>query len=114
MNKQENKFLGLLISISDEKDCFRYDALRESSGYSEFETIDLLNVLTSYEYIKQISMNDFHITARGKSAYISPKKKLALSFFKNSYLLLKFAITYVLGIISGFIIAYLTHKFGWQ
>lgn len=114
MNKQEDKFLGLLISISDERDLFSYGVLRENSGYSESETIDLLNALTPYEYIKQISLNDFRITTRGKSVYISPKKKFALSFFKNSYLLLKFAITYVLGIVSGLIIAYLTHKFGRQ
>ncbi len=41
------------------------------------------------------------------------KGKLKKSIFKVFISFLKFIITYVLGIASGLIIAYLTHKFNW-
>lgn len=41
------------------------------------------------------------------------KGKLKKSIFKAFVSLLKFVVTYILGIASGLVIAYLTHKFGW-
>ena len=42
------------------------------------------------------------------------QRKFKESFIKLSVSLLKFVITYILGIASGLIIAYLAYKFGWQ
>lgn len=114
MNKRENHFLGLLISVSDENGYFKYDKLDSISKYSNAEKSDMLRSLISYGYIKQESLDRLRVTANGKYAYTSPKKKFALLFFKNSYNLLKFVFTYILGIISGLAIAYFTHLFGWN
>lgn len=114
MNTKENEFLGFLISVSDENGYFGYGKLTSYSKYTDTEKSDLLNSLMSYGYIKKDCLEGARVTINGKSAYTSPKKKFALSFLKNSYGFLKFIVTYVLGIVSGLIIAYLSHKFGWN
>lgn len=114
MNKRENHFLGLLISIADKNGYFNYGKLNSIDKYSNAEKSDLLRSLISYGYIEQESLEGLRVTTNGKYAYTSPKKKFALSFFKNSYSLLKFVFTYILGIISGLVIAYFTHLFGWN
>lgn len=114
MNKAENDFLGLLISFSDENGCVSYGKINKISKYSNAEKSDLINSLSSYGYIQNVDLSTFRITSNGKCAYVSPKKKIALLFLKNSYSLLKFVLTYVLGILSGLAISYFSHLFGWN
>lgn len=114
MNKSENDFLGLLISVCDENGCVSYGKMCNIQKYTDIEKSDLINSLFSYGYIQNIDLDTFRVTSNGKYAYISPRKKIALLFLKNSYGLLKFVIAYVLGIISGLVIAYFSHLFGWN
>lgn len=114
MSEAENKFLGFLISISDENGYFSYGKMLSESKYTDLQCNDLLLSLIQCGYVKKDSMEGARVTPQGKSAYISPKKKFIMSFLRNANNLIKFIATYVLGIISGLIIAYLTHKFGWN
>lgn len=114
MNKRENHFLGLLISISSENGYVGYGKLNSISKYTDTEKSDLLDSLVSYGYIEKESLEGIRITTSGKFAYVNPKRKFTLSVLKNSYSLLKFIFTYILGIISGLAIAYFSHLFGWN
>lgn len=93
---------------------FLYGKMCNIQKYTDTEKSGLINSLFSYGYIKNIGLNTFRVTSNGKYAYVNPKKKITLLFLKNSYSLLKFVITYVLGIISGSVIAYFSHLFGWN
>lgn len=114
MNKAENDFLGLLISVCGENGYVSYRKMHNIHKYTDTEKNDLINSLFSYGYIQNIDLETFRIASNGKYAYVSPKKKIALLFLKNSYGLLKFILTYVLGILSGLAIAYFSHLFGWN
>lgn len=109
----ENKFLGALIKCANHDNNCEITEVIEKYGVSELDCRPLIDSLKSKGLIEMYGFSTIHIFPSGKSAYISRKKKILRYFFNSSKALLKFIVTYILGIASGLIIAYFTYKFGW-
>ena len=114
MITNENKFLGLLIKCKNENDICNITEVIQKSEMSDVQCMSLIQSLCEKGMVKYIDLSNLQINPIAYSTYQSPQKKVGKSFLNLSVSFLKFIVTYVLGIISGLIIAYLTHKFGWQ
>lgn len=113
MITNDNDFLGALIKCSNQNnDCDIID-LMEKYKISDLDCIPFIKSLESENLVNMIDTCTVHVYPQGISAYVSPKKKAKKLVLNSSKSLFKFILTYVLGIVSGLIIAYLTHKFGW-
>lgn len=113
MIKTDNEFLGTLIKCAnDNHDCDVSDII-EQSGLSDIDCIPFLKSLEEKRIIRTVDTCTFHLNPGAYSYYISPTKKFFRCFGKLSWSLLKYVISYVLGIVSGLIVAYATHLFGW-
>lgn len=66
------------------------------------------------EYDYDNSIIFYSVKTSFKEILEQKQAEVKKSLFKTSTSFLKFVITYILGIVSGLIIAYLTHKFGWD
>lgn len=110
----ENEFLGALIKCANQNNDCEITAVIKKYGISELDCSPFIDSLKSKKLIEMYGFSTIHIFPSGKSAYISRKKKVLRYFFNSSKTLLKFTITYILGIASGLIIAYIAHKFGWN
>ncbi len=113
MVTNENDFIGIMMKCKNEKDICNVGKIIERSGMSDMQCLPFIQSLTNKGIIQKIDLGNFQITPLAYSIYESPQKKARKSFLKLSVSFLKFVITYILGIVSGLIISYLTHKFGW-
>lgn len=113
MVANENKFLGVLIKCKDQDNCCNVGEIAETAKMDLMDCRPFLMSLKSKGFIEYIDLGTIRINPIAFSVYESPQKKAGKSFLKLSVSFLKFIITYILGIISGLAIAYLTHKFGW-
>lgn len=109
MVKNENELLGLLIRIQDDNRNIDNAKLLEVSKMDGYSLEFLMKPLIEKHYVIY-SMDTTTLTSLGIANYISPWKK-ALSW---SVTLLKFAVSYTLGIFSGIIAAWLMIKLGIQ
>ena len=109
----DNDFLGAAIKLANEYDDCTITKLAKKYGMTTNNCLPFIKSLESQNYIAMNGSDSFHIFPQGKAAYVSPAKKKAKSVFKLSVSLLKYVVSYILGIISGLVIAYFTHKFGW-
>lgn len=114
MITNENDFLGLMIKCKNNEDICHVGKVIEQSEMTDIQCLSFFKSLSDKGYIKNLDLETYQINPIALSMYQSPAKKTAKSIFKLSVSFLKFIITYILGIISGLVIAYLTHKFGWQ
>ena len=114
MITNENEFIGLLMKFKNNNDICSISKVIELSGMTDIQCSPFIKSLSDKGIIKQIDLDNIQINPIAYSTYESRKKKAGKSFLKLSISFLKFVITYVLGIISGLIIAYFAHKFGWQ
>lgn len=113
MVTNENDFIGIMMKCKNEKDICNVGKIIELSGMTDIQCLPFIKSLTAKGIIQQIDLESIQINPIAHSIYESPQKKAGKSFLKLSVSFLKFMITYILGIVSGLIIAYLTHKFGW-
>lgn len=114
MITNENDFIGIMMKCKNEKDICNIGKIIELSGMSDMQCFPFIQSLNAKGIIQKVDLESIQINPIAYSIYESPKKKAGKSFLKLSVSFLKFVITYILGIVSGLIIAYLTHKFGWQ
>lgn len=114
MITNENDFIGIMIKCKNEKDICNIGKIIELSGMTDMQCLPFIQSLSTKGIIQKIDLESVQINPIAYSIYENPKKKAVKSFLKLSVSFLKFVITYILGIVSGLIIAYLTHKFGWQ
>lgn len=114
MITNENDFIGVMMKCKNEQDICDVMKIIELSGMSDMQCLTFIQSLSSKGIIRSVDTQYIQINPIAYSVYESPKKKAGKSFLKLSVSLLKFVVTYILGIISGLIIAYFTHKFGWQ
>lgn len=113
MIKNENDFLGAVLKYKDKNNCCSISKIMKSENISDMDCMFFIKSLKSKGIIDQIDLSTIRATPLAISTYESKFKKFLKLCFKSSVSLLKFIITYVLGIASGLIIAYLAHKFGW-
>lgn len=113
MITNDNDFLGCIIKCKDQNNNCDIGDLINSCKMSDLDCLTFINSLESKGFIKLIDYHTIYINPIAFSAYESPSKKVVKSAFKFSVSFLKFLITYVLGILSGILISYFTHKFGW-
>ena len=113
MITNENDFIGVMMKCKNENDICNVGKIIEISGMSDMQCLPFIQSLTAKGIIQKVDLESVQLNTVAYSIYESPKKKVGKSFLKLSVSFLKFVITYILGIISGLIIAYLTHKFGW-
>lgn len=114
MITNENDFLGIMIKCKNDKDICHVREVIEQSNMTDVQCLSFFMSLSDKGIIKRLDLETYQINPIAFSLYQSPKKKVAKSAFKLSVSFLKFVLTYILGIISGLVIAYLAHKFGWQ
>lgn len=110
----ENDFLGILMKCKNEHNICNISDVFKESNMTDIQCLPFLKSLASKGIITGLDLSTYQINPIAFSVYESPKKKVTKSFFKLSVSFFKFLLTYILGIVSGLIIAYLTHKFGWQ
>lgn len=113
MITNENDFIGIMMKCKNEQDVCDMRKIIELSGMTDMQCLPFIQSLSEKQIVRVLDTCYIQINPIAYSIYESPKKKAGKSFLKLSISLLKFVITYILGIISGLIIAYLTHKFGW-
>lgn len=113
MVTNENDFIGIMMKCKNEKDICNVGKVIELSGMTDIQCLSFIKSLTAKGIIQQIDLESIQVNPIAYSVYESLQKKAGKSFLKLSVSFLKFVITYILGIASGLIIAYLTHKFGW-
>lgn len=114
MITNENDFIGIMMKCKNEQDVCNVCKIIELSGMTDLQCLPFIQTLSAKGIIQKIDLESIQINPIAYSIYESPKKKTGKSFLKLSISLLKFIITYILGIVSGLIIVYVTHKFGWQ
>lgn len=113
MVTNESDFIGIMMKCKNEKDICNVGKVIELSGMTDIQCLPFIKSLTAKGIIQQIDLESIQVNPIAYSVYESPQKKAGKSFLKLSVSFLKFVITYILGIASGLIIAYLTHKFAW-
>ncbi len=114
MVTNENEFLGVLIKCKNQDNCCNVSKVAESAKMGLTDCSPFIESLEQKNIIYVMDLETIRINPIAFSVYESPQKKAGKSFFKLSVSLLKFVITYILGIVSGLVIAYFTHKLGWQ
>lgn len=107
MIKNENELLGLLIKMQDKNRKIRNDDLLSSAEIDGISLEYLLKSLANKSYVVY-SMDTTTLTTLGIANYVSAWQRI-LSWFIT---LLKFAISYTLGVFSGIIAAWLMIKLG--
>lgn len=113
MVTNENDFIGIMMKCKNEQDICDVRKIIELSGMTDMQCLSFIQSLSSKKIIRGLDTCYIQINPIAYSIYESPQKKAGKSFLKLSVSFLKFIITYILGIVSGLIIAYFTHKFGW-
>lgn len=114
MITNENDFIGIMMKCKNEQDICDVRKIIELSGMTDMQCLPFIQSLSAKNIIRGLDTCYIQINPIAYSIYESPQKKAGKSFLKLSISFLKFVITYILGIVSGLIIAYFTHKFGWQ
>lgn len=102
-----NDMLGFLIANADENNNVSSKTIREKSSLDEITLNTFLKKLNNDIYIVQ-SFDVVTIISLGRNNYISIFDRI-LGFF---IVLLKFVISYTLGIFSGVLVAYFIFKLG--
>lgn len=106
--KNENDFIGFLISIkSVENDIDTHAALKESN-LSHVDFLHFMDSLLSKGLVKYNDTQTYHMFPECISAYRPTYKRILLWIAKMLILTVKNVIIYVGGILSGVIVAYLS------
>lgn len=106
--KNENDFLGYLISVKDSENNVDLEKLIKSEILPNLDISELVNILESKNYTKQIDTCTLHLYTWGISAYIPTWKRIGIWIAKLLILTIKNLILFVGGILSGIIVAYAT------
>lgn len=114
MVTNEIEFLDVLMKCKDNENNCTYSKIAELSGLDSLEVNDYIKILKSKNMITPLDLETIHINSAAISNYATPITRALRSFVDKAVPLLKFLVTYILGIISGLIVAYLTNKLGWQ
>jgi len=107
MVKNENQLLGVIIQCVNSKNECGHSKIVEQSGLDWDSYSFILKELEEKHYLRSDS-EGVHLFSLGIANYISKKDKV-LSWLVT---LLKFAVSYTLGIFSGIIAAWLMIKLG--
>lgn len=99
--KDENDFLGFLISIKNDNNDIDVIKMLKQSNLSELDCSYYLRVLSEQDYIRYLDTQTYHIEPKGLSVYTSPFQKGTSIFLNSAKSLLKFLIPFLLGLFSG-------------
>lgn len=113
MINTENKFLGVLMKCKDDQNNCNLRKVFETAKMSDIDCLPYIKSLVEKDIIMEVDLNTVHVNPIAKSIYQSPIKKAIRLLSKFFLSIVKYIITYILGIVSGLIIAYVAHKFGW-
>lgn len=106
--KNENDFLGYLISVKNSENNINLKKLVESEILPSLDISELVNILVSKNYATQADTYTLHLYTWGISAYVPTWKRICLWILKLLVLTIKNLILFVGGILSGIIVAYAT------
>ena len=109
----EEEFLGIMMKCKTEKDTCSIGKIERESGLNCDQCSDYLKSLKRKGLISNVDLETYKINPIAYSIHRRTKHKFSSFIFQNSVLLFKFLATCVFGVISGILIAYFTHKFGW-
>ena len=109
--KNENDFLGYLISIKSDNNLCDINRVLDESGIDAFTIHIYLQSLSEQNLVQYLDTNTYIILPKGISSYMSHVDKLKSSFFNLSKSVLKFLIPYLLGIFSDDIYKFITGLF---
>ena len=101
--KNENDFLGFLISIKNENDDVSVIKTFRESGLSNIDCAHYFKSLSSKGLLDFIDTDTYHLYPHGISSYVSPLKRLSLWVAKLLVLTIKNLIVYIAGILSAVI-----------
>lgn len=93
--KNENDFLGFLISMKQDNGNISAGKIIDLSGISDIDCIHYLKSLEEKGYIENLDMETYHIYPDGIYAYMPPKRKI--------WGIVKTIITYLLGLFTSLI-----------
>lgn len=106
--KNENDFLGALISLKNENNEVDIGKLVKEYKLSYNLCSDYLKVLERKGYVAFVHLSGYRILPPGIEAYISPMKKI----FNFCIAILKILVPFFLGMFSGDIYAFITTFLG--
>ena len=108
MIKNENDFLGLLISNKDSENNVHLSKISSDSGLTSLDISRLIENLSKHDFIVQTDTETIHLFPWGISAYKPLWKRIAIPICKLLVLTIKNLIIFIVGILSGIIVAYAT------
>lgn len=111
--KNENDFLGFLVSIKNEKNSISVRNVLDQSGLSDIDCSHYFKSLQTKGYVRHMDSETYHIYPDGISAYISPAKRTFHVVGRMLVLTIKELFVFLSGVASGLLVAYLIWKFGW-
>ena len=111
MNKVENRIIGCLIKVSDKNHNAKVVDVAEKWSIDLIDLSPIIGRLASLKLISQIDTETVHINLFGYAEYVSPTKRVLLFVGKYLALALKELVVFIGGVISGVLIAYLSHLF---
>lgn len=114
MVKNENDFLGILISNADNNhDCNVMDAIRKS-GISDIDCLPFIKSLETKGFIKTMDFETIHIYPQAFESYTIPKRKIKNSILKTSKFTLKTVLEIIIGIIIAILSGFILYHLGWN
>lgn len=112
MIKNENDFLGVLISNMDEDCCVSVYTMERATGLTTIQCGDILNSLCEKKHLQIMDTVTIRVTQLGLMAYISPKKRLLRWIASFCLFTIKEGIVFALGVVSGLLVAYFSRILG--
>lgn len=94
--KNENDFIGFLISIKQSNGDISVSHILDKSGLNDIDCIHYLKNLESKGYIKNIDTETYHIYPDGISAHIPTAKKF--------FIRIRDIILYLLGLVTPYVV----------
>ena len=105
--KNENDMLGLLLKLEDKNHNVQNQKLLDLGCYENYSFDILIDELRRKHYVIY-TLDQTTITMLGRNNYVPKWRKVVGWLFT----LLKFAVSYTLGVLSGVIATWLMIKFG--
>ena len=106
--KNENDFIGFLISVKSSENDIDVHSAFKASGLSQIDFSHYTDSLTDKGLLKYMDTQTYHMFPECISSYCPTNKRILLWIAKMLVLTVKNVIIYVGGILSGVIVAYLS------
>ena len=110
--KDENSFLGALISIANNNHDCDYNTICKSFSIDAFDMKPYLESLNEKRCLCITDTQTIHLFPTAYGTYISPAKRIGMWLLKLLVLTVKNFVVFGTGVATGIAIAYFTMKFG--